>query len=109
MIKNKIISEKYILKKYLTKLTFNKDETFQLNNDAAYLNLPSNKHLIVTNDTILESVDFFKNDSPESIANKIVTCNLSDISAMGACPYCYTLSLSIPKNINEIYSVSFGQ
>ena len=109
MIKNKIISEKYILKKYLTKLTFNKDETFQLNNDAAYLNLPSNKHLIVTNDTILESVDFFKNDSPESIANKIVTCNLSDISAMGAYPYCYTLSLSIPKNLNEIWFKKFSK
>ena len=80
MKKNNIISEKYIIDKYLKKLHYNKIETFNFENDAAFLKIPKNKQLVVTNDTILESVDFFKKDPPESIANKILTYNLSDIS-----------------------------
>ena len=79
MKKNKKISEKYIINKYLRNLHYNKIETFDFKNDGAYLKIPKNKQLVVTNDTILESTDFFKNDPPESIANKIVTYNLSDI------------------------------
>ena len=107
MKKSKIISEKYIINKYLINLNFNKVETFNFNNDAAYLKIPKNKQLIVTNDTITESVDFFTKDPPESLANKIVTYNLSDISSMGASPYAYTLSLCLPKNINDIWLKKF--
>ena len=74
MKKYKCISEKNIIYKYLKKLNFQKLETFNFENDAAFIKLPKNKKLVITNDTILESVDFFKNDKPESIANKIVTC-----------------------------------
>ena len=56
-----------------------------------------------------ESVDFFKNDSPESIATKIATYNLSDISAMGSSPYAYTLSLSLPSKINKEWIKSIAQ
>ena len=80
MKKNKIISEQNIINKYLRNLHFNKIETFDFKNDAAYLKIPKNKQVVVTNDTIVESIDFFKNDPPESLANKIVTYNLSDIS-----------------------------
>tara|TARA_Y100001970_G_scaffold284872_1_gene403202 strand:+ start:1209 stop:2183 length:975 start_codon:yes stop_codon:yes gene_type:complete len=102
------ISEDYIITKYLKKLSFNKDETFNFKNDAAYFKIPKDKKLIVTNDTILETIDFFKNDPPESIANKIITCNLSDISSMGAIPYAYTLSLCLPKNINRNWLKEFA-
>ena len=101
MKKYKGISEKNIIYKYLKKLNFQKLETFNFENDAAFIKLPKNKKLVITNDTILESVDFFKNDKPESIANKIVTYNLSDISAMGSSPYAYTLSLCLPKYIKH--------
>ena len=107
MRKNKKISEKYIIHKYLRNLHYNKIETFNFNNDAAYLKVPKNKQLVVTNDTILESTDFFKNDPPESIANKIVTCNLSDISSMGASPYAYTLSLCLPDKITDTWLTKF--
>ena len=101
MKKYKGISEKNIIYKYLKKLNFQKLESFNFENDAAFINLSKNKKLVITNDTILESVDFFKNDKPESIANKIVTYNLSDISAMGSSPYAYTLSLCLPKYIKH--------
>ena len=95
---NNYFSEQFIINKYLKKLHFNKFESYYFKNDGATLNIPKNKKVIVTNDAIIESLDFFKNDSPESVANKIVTYNLSDISSMGAVPYAYTLSLCLPKN-----------
>ena len=106
--KLKSISESQIIEKYLKKLNFNKKESFGFNNDASYLNSFKNKKTIVTNDSIIENVDFFKNDSAQSIAHKIVTSNLSDLSAMGAKPYCYTLNLCMPKYITIDWLESFS-
>ena len=97
--KLKSISESQIIDKYLKKLNFHKKESLGFDNDASYINSFKNNKNIVTNDSIVENVDFFKNDSAQSIAQKIVTSNLSDLSAMGAKPYCYTLNLCIPKYI----------
>ena len=107
MKKNKKISEKFIIKKYLRSLNANKKETFDFKNDASYLKVPNNKKLVITNDSIVESVDFFKNDPPESIAAKISTYNLSDISSMGAKPFAYTLSLCLPKYIDSQWLKKF--
>ena len=107
MTKNKNISERKIINKYLRKLHHNKIEAFDFKNDAAFLKIPKKKQLVVTNDTIYESIDFFKNDPVESIAKKIITCNLSDISSMGALPYAYTLSLCLPKKINDNWLKKF--
>ena len=107
MKRNNKISEKYIIHKYLRNLHHKRVEAFDFKNDAAYLKIPKKKQLVVTNDTILESTDFFKNDPPESIAYKIVTYNLSDISSMGASPYAYTLSLCLPLNTNDTWLKKF--
>ena len=107
MLKNRNISEEYIINNYLKKLNFNRPETFNFNNDAAFLNSYKNKKIIVTNDTILESVDFFKEDPPESIANKIITCNLSDISSMGSLQFAYTLSLGLPNYTKDSWLRKF--
>ena len=49
---------------------------------------------------VAENIDFFKNDPPESVAQKLMCANLSDLSAMGSYPYCYMMNLCIPKYIN---------
>ena len=105
--KNSTISENDIIYKYLSKLHFNKKESFKFKNDGAILVNKNTHDMVVTNDTIVESVDFFSNDSPESIAQKIVTYNLSDISAMGAETYSYTLSLSLPEAIGQTWIKKF--
>ena len=104
---NQIILEKQIIEKYLKKLNCKKKETFDFENDGALLFSKKNKDLVVTNDAIVEDIDFFKHDSPESIAQKIITYNLSDLSSMGAIPYCYTLSLSLTSNIGNIWIKKF--
>jgi thiamine-monophosphate kinase len=94
------LSEKVIINSVLKKLNFNKKGTFNFENDAAYLSLAKNYKTIVTTDSITENIDFFYNDPPESIAQKLVCVNLSDLSAMGSSPFAYTLNLSLNAKIN---------
>jgi len=94
------LSEKFIINELLKKLNFNKLGTFNFENDAAYLNTSKYYKTVVTTDTITENIDFFIKDPPESIAQKLVCVNLSDLSAMGSLPKAYTLNLSINSNIN---------
>ena len=97
LIKNNL-SEKLIINKYLKKLNFKNKGTFDFENDGAYLDVISkNYKLTVTTDNISEDIDFFSNDDPKSIAQKITTVNLSDIFAMGAVPHSYLLNLYLMK------------
>ena len=102
------LSESFIINNYLKKLNFNKKESFNFENDGAYLNISQNKKIIVSNDTIVEGVDFFTNDSADSIAHKIICYNLSDISSMGAVPYCFNLSLGLPKKTSKKWLHTFS-
>ena len=94
------LSEKVIINSLLKKLNFNKKGTFNFENDAGYLNANKNYKTIVTTDSITENIDFFYNDPPESVAQKLVCVNLSDLSAMGSVPVAYTLNLSLNSKIN---------
>ena len=103
------LSEKLIINKYLKKLNFKNKGTFDFENDGAYLDLKNkNYKLTVTTDNISEGIDFFSNDDPKSIAQKITTVNLSDIFAMGAAPHSYLLNLHLPNYINENWLNSFS-
>ena len=103
------LSEKLIINKYFNKLNFKKKGTFDFKNDGAYFCINNkNYKLTVTTDNISENIDFFSNDDPKSIAQKITTVNLSDIFAMGAKPHSYLLNLHLPNNINEIWLNSFS-
>ena len=101
------LSEKVIINSLLKKLNFNKKGTFNFENDAAYLSTLKNYKTIVTTDTITENIDFFYNDPPESVAQKLVCINLSDLSAMGSAPVAYTLNLSLNAKINLIWLKRF--
>jgi thiamine-monophosphate kinase len=48
--------------------------------------------LTITTDTIVESVHFLSDDSPEDIAWKLVAVNLSDLAAKGAVPQAVLLN-----------------
>ena len=102
------LSESFIINNYLKKLNFGKKESFNFENDGAYLNISQNNKIVVSNDIIVEGVDFFTNDDADSIAHKIICYNLSDISSMGAVPYCFNLSLGLPKKISKKWLRTFS-
>ena len=46
---------------------------------------------------MIEGVHFDRTYNPEILARKLLRINLSDVAAMGASPYGYTLNIAIPK------------
>ncbi|MDF7674699.1 thiamine-phosphate kinase [Acetobacteraceae bacterium ESL0709] len=69
---------------------------FELRNDGAVLSLPSDYELVISSDTMVENRHFLPIDPPETVGQKLLRCNLSDIAAMGAEPVGYTLNISVP-------------
>ncbi|MFT8451668.1 MAG: thiamine-phosphate kinase [Zymomonas mobilis] len=56
-----------------------------LSDDAAVLPRPSGD-LVLSHDIIVENVHYFPSDPPETVAQKLVGVNLSDLAAKGAKP-----------------------
>ena len=73
-----------------------------------YVASRSNPYVIST-DTLVEKVHFFGKESPEIIAKKSLRTNISDLSAMGAEPLYYNLSLSVPKNKINTFIIPFSK
>lgn len=65
--------------------------------DAAILQVPNAKRLIVTSDTFIEGVHFPKGTAAHAIGHKALAVNLSDLAAMGADPAWFTLALTVPE------------
>ncbi len=68
-----------------------------LTDDAALIGAEARHDLVVTADTIIESVHFLDSDPPETVGHKALAVNLSDLAAKGAEPLAYLLALSLPK------------
>ncbi|SDF10580.1 MULTISPECIES: thiamine-phosphate kinase [Thalassobaculum] len=75
---------------------------FGLTDDAAALPpLAEGQEWVVTVDALVSAVHFLPDDPPELVARKALRVNLSDLAAMGAVPYGYTLALALPKDMAE--------
>ena len=89
------------------------EETDGLGNDAALLSVPAGMELVVSMDTLVESVHFLTEDAAparaEKLAMKSLGVNLSDLAAMGAKPWRYTLSLATTPRQNEDWFENFAR
>jgi thiamine-monophosphate kinase len=84
------------------------ESAFGLKDDAAIVPARSGHDLIVTTDTIAEDTDFFASDPPDSIAQKALRVNLSDLAAKGAEPAHYLLNLTLPHSVTGGWLDSFA-
>lgn len=66
-----------------------------LEDDAAVLSVEDLSGLVVSNDAVVAGVHFRPEDPAELVARKALRCNLSDMAAMGAEPWVYTLTLAL--------------
>lgn len=94
--------------RYFRPLTNQHDAALNLQDDAALVNVPSGQQLVITTDTLIEGVHFLAHTTPADIAHKALAVNLSDLAAMGATPYAYSLALSIPKGTTEEWIKAFS-
>lgn len=68
-----------------------------IGDDAALLGLPVGEELAVTTDTLIAGRHFPEATAASDIGWKALAVNLSDLAAMGAKPYAFTLALSLPQ------------
>ena len=73
------------------------DVVLGIGDDAAIVQVPAGRHLVIATDTINRGIHFPDNTAPADIGWKALAVNLSDLAAMGAEPAWCTLSLSLPS------------
>lgn len=72
------------------------DVILGIGDDAAIVQVPAGKQLVIATDTINRGIHFPDNTAPADIGWKSLAVNLSDLASMGAEPAWCTLSLSLP-------------
>lgn len=73
------------------------DVILSIGDDAAVVQVPAGKQLVIATDTINRGIHFPDNTAPADVGWKVLAVNLSDLAAMGAVPAWCTLSLSLPQ------------
>lgn len=73
------------------------DVVLGIGDDAALLQVPTGRQLVVCADTLNAGVHFPVETAPADIGWKALAVNLSDLAAMGAEPAWCTLALSLPS------------
>src|SRR5579859_2460619 len=79
-----------------------------LTDDAAWIETPPGRRLIVTADAIVEGVHFLADDPPDLVARKLLRCNLSDLAAMAATPTGYLLTMALPVRCDDRWVERFA-
>ena len=94
--------------RYLAPLAAGCPGALGLLDDAALLSVPAGRQLVVTTDAMVGGVHFLESDPPADIAAKLLRTNLSDLAAMGAAPFGYSLVLSLPRALPESWLAAFA-
>ena len=83
------------IKKYFRPLASIERGSLNLLDDAAVLPVGDASKIVISTDALVEGIHFFGEEEVDLIAQKSLRTNLSDMAAMGATPWVYTLSLSL--------------
>lgn len=81
---------------------------YALTDDAASIQVPAGKELVVTTDAIVAGIHFLPDDPPQDVARKGLRVNLSDLAAKGAQPLAYTLSLALRADTPDSWLERFA-
>src|SRR5262249_59571792 len=82
---------------------------FGLVDDAAAIAPPPGCDLVLKTDGVIAGVHFFADDSPETVAQKVLRMNLSDLAGKGARPLGFLLALALPHGIGEAWLGPFAR
>ncbi len=80
-----------------------------LNDDCALFAPPAGRELVLKADAIVGAVHFFPDDPPDLVAKKALRVNLSDLTAKGAEPAGFLLSLALPREIEDRWLEAFAR
>jgi thiamine-monophosphate kinase len=82
---------------------------FGLADDAAAIAPPKGCDLVITADGIVAGVHFFPDDPAAAVAKKALRVNLSDLTAKGARPLGFLLTLALPSDVPETWIAAFAR
>jgi len=97
MLKPMAIAEFDLISRIRARIRQRGDVVLGIGDDAALLQVPPGRELVVTADTLNAGVHFPEATAPADIGWKALAVNLSDLAAMGATPAWCMLSLSLPQ------------
>lgn len=80
-----------------------------LKDDCAVLTPAPGEDLVLTTDAVASGVHVFPDDAPADIAWKALAVNVSDLTAKGARPIAYLLSLSFPDRPERAWLDGFAR
>ncbi|WP_372618758.1 thiamine-phosphate kinase [Falsiroseomonas sp.] len=78
-----------------------------LSDDAALLDPPPGRQLVLAADAMVAGVHFLPDDPPETIGRKLLRVNLSDLAAMGAAPLGYLMTCAFAKATPDAWIAGF--
>jgi thiamine-monophosphate kinase len=79
-----------------------------IGDDGAVLDIPLDRQVVVTSDTLVETVHFLHTTDARHLGYKALAVNLSDLAAMGAQPAWFFLALTLPAP-DQAWLDSFAQ
>jgi thiamine-monophosphate kinase len=97
-----------LIARYFRPLAAGKAGALELADDAALIDLPPGRRLVVTADLLTAGVHFLNDDPPDCIARKALRVNLSDLAAMAARPLAYLLTCAFPESVEEAWVAGFA-
>lgn len=100
------MAERDRIARFFAPLTAGEPGAYSLTDDAALLTPPH--PVIITTDSVITGIHVLGNASATEIAEKLVRRNLSDLAAMGAMPWRYTLNLHTPPGLPDAWYAEFA-
>lgn len=82
---------------------------FALVDDAGQLSVPADVDVVVTTDMVANTVHFLPGDPPETVAQKALRVNISDLAAKGARPLAYVIGLGVSPDVTEGWLAEFAR
>lgn len=94
--------------RYFRPLAGGNEGALDLRDDAAVLQPPPGRDLVVTTDAMVEGVHYLPGEPPDRLARRLLRVNLSDLAAMGAEPFGYVLTTALPASVDEDWLAGFA-
>jgi thiamine-monophosphate kinase len=79
-----------------------------LSDDAALLDPPPGRTLVLAADAMVAGVHFLPDDPPGTIGRKLLRVNLSDLAAMGAAPLGYLMTTALSRETGDAWLAAFS-
>lgn len=103
------MAEFELIERYFGAIARSRDDVAMgIGDDCALLNVPADRRLAVSTDTLVAGVHFPQMTSADDIGYKALAVNLSDLAAVGAEPAWATLCLTLPEE-NERWLTGFSR